>query len=526
MSMSDAKPTVPEGWELASAAELCEKIQDGTHFSPKAQFAEGVFPYVTAKNVRSSGLDLSKLTYLREEDHRKIYERCDCRRGDVLLVKDGVNTGDVAVNTLDGEISLLSSVCMLRPRASLLSSDYLRYYLQGPQGNRSLTGRMTGTAIRRIILGRIKQTPIVFCSLAGQDRIVEAIDSHLSCLDSAVASLENVQAKLKSYRASVLKAAVEGRLVPTEASLARAEKRDYEPAEVLLNRILKDRRRRWEEAELAKLEAAGRTPRDDKWKAKYEEPVAPDRSRLPELPEGWCWATVDMLGNVKGGLTKGQKRRPKQVLRDVPYLRVANVQRGYLDLSEVKTIRATPDEIAELRLESGDVLFNEGGDRDKLGRGWIWGGEIETCIHQNHVFRVRIFTEDLQPRLLSWYGNSSGQRYFFDEGKQTTNLASVNMTKLKLLPVPIPPKREQTRIGDEVERMLSVADKAAVAVTHDIKRCVRLRQSVLKWAFEGKLADQDPTDEPAETLLARIRAERAAVDPIKKTVARKAQRAA
>ena len=123
MSKTDAKPNVPGGWECASAGELCEKIQDGTHFSPKNQFAEGAFPYVTAKNVRSSGLDLSNLTYLCEEDHRRIYERCDCKRGDVLLVKDGVNTGDVAVNTIAGEISLLSSVCMLRPRASLLNSD-------------------------------------------------------------------------------------------------------------------------------------------------------------------------------------------------------------------------------------------------------------------------------------------------------------------------------------------------------------------------------------------------------------------
>ena len=97
------------------------------------------------------------------------------KKGDVLLVKDGVNTGDVAINTLDGEISLLSSVCMLRPSASLLSSGYLRHYLRSPQGNRSLIGRMTGTAIRRIILRRIKQTPVVFCSLACQNRIVEAL---------------------------------------------------------------------------------------------------------------------------------------------------------------------------------------------------------------------------------------------------------------------------------------------------------------------------------------------------------------
>jgi type I restriction enzyme S subunit len=194
----------------------------------------------------------------------------------------------------------------------------------------------------------------------------------------------------------------------------------------------------------------------------------------------------------------------------VAYLRVANVQRGYLDLSQIKTISALDTTIEDLRLEYGDVLFNEGGDRDKLGRGWVWRAEILECIHQNHVFRARVYTDDLQPELLSWYGNTAGQRYFFDEGKQTTNLASINQTKLRALPVPIPPRAEQLRIRAVVEQQLSVADEALRSMSIDVARLARLRQSILKWAFEGRLVDQDPTDEPASVLLERIRAERAA----------------
>jgi hypothetical protein len=163
--------------------------------------------------------------------------------------------------------------------------------------------------------------------------------------------------------------------VPTEAALAKQEGRTYEPASVLLERILTERRRRWSES--------GK-------KGKYQEPTPPDITNLPKLPEGWCWATVDMLADVKGGVTKGQKRKLGECLREVLYLRVANVQRGYLDLSEVKTIEATEAEIRDLRLEIGDILFNEGGDRDKLGRGWVWAGELPECIHQNHVFRARL----------------------------------------------------------------------------------------------------------------------------------------
>ena len=133
--------------------------------------------------------------------------------------------------------------------------------------------------------------PVVIPPLAEQRRIVGASKLELTRLDAAVAALERVRANLKRYRASVLKAAVEGRLVPTEAELARKEGRDFEPASVLLDRILAERRRRWEESELARMKAAGKPPKDDRWKSKYKEPVAPDTSALPQLPDGWCWAT-------------------------------------------------------------------------------------------------------------------------------------------------------------------------------------------------------------------------------------------
>ena len=143
---------IPSAWSWSTINDACLKVQDGTHFSPQNQLAQGDFRYITAKNIRPSGLDLSNVSYLAEAEHRSIYKRCDPKKGDVLLVKDGVNTGDAAVNTLDEEFSLLSSVCLLRPRPELLFSQFLRYYLLSPVGYRMLTGQMTGTAIKRIIL--------------------------------------------------------------------------------------------------------------------------------------------------------------------------------------------------------------------------------------------------------------------------------------------------------------------------------------------------------------------------------------
>ena len=259
--------------------------------------------------------------------------------------------------------------------------------------------------------------------LPEQRAIVSKIEQLFSDLDNGIENFKKAQTQLKRYRQSVLKTACEGKLVPTEAELARAQGRDYETGDVLLARILKERREKWN------------------GKGKFKDPDVPDTSGLPELPTGWYWSRLDSLAALKGGITKDQNRKVADT-RKIPYLRVANVQRGYLDLSEIKEIEVQEFVISELLLKLGDILFNEGGDRDKLGRGCIWNGEIEECIHQNHVFRARIYSIDISNKIISWFGNSFGQGYFMKKGKQTTNLASINLTKLSAFPVPLLPAPE------------------------------------------------------------------------------------
>jgi type I restriction enzyme, S subunit len=229
---------------------------------------------------------------------------------------------------------------------------------------------------------------------------------------------------------------------------------------------------------------------------------------LPEVPNGWVWASLAEIAAIKGGLTKGKKRKPTDALRQVSYLRVANVQRGFLNLEKVHLIEATEDEIEELRLIPGDVLFTEGGDRDKLGRGWIWSGELIECIHQNHVFRARLYLVDLQPKLISWYGNTYGQKYFLGEGKQTTNLASINLTKLASFPIALPPLNEQRRIVAKIEALKARSQRVKEELEDIPQLLDQFRQSVLAAAFRGDLTadwrEQNPDVEPASVLLDRI----------------------
>ena len=389
---------------------------------------------------------------------------------------------------------------------SYIDKRFHYYLVTGVIGD--LYRQAHGSGMVHITKGRFESTPVPLPPLPEQVRIVGAIEEQLSRIEAGIAGLQRVQANLKRYRAAILKAACEGRLVPTEAELARKEGREYEPADVLLERILAERRARWETEEMARLTARGKAPRGGEWKQRCADPDLAASAELPQLPTGWTWTFLSAIADLKGGITKGQRRREGDEVRSVPYLRVANVQRGFLDLSEVKEIDAPQTKIRELLLRPGDVLFNEGGDRDKLGRGWVWKGEIPECIHQNHVFRARLYTEDVHPKFLSWYGNSLAQRYFMEEGKQTTNLASINLTKLGALPVPLPPRAEQERIVAEVELRLSALDTLEATVDLDLRRADRLRRAVLKRAFEGKLVPQDRSDEPASALLERVRAER------------------
>ncbi len=321
--------------------------------------------------------------------------------------------------------------------------------------------------------------------LAEQHRIVAKIEELFTQLDAGVDSLKRAQVLLKRYRQSVLRDALTGKL--TEKWRLGPGRLESQPAGTLLE-------------EARQLQAGKLLSR-----LKMTEIDIPP---LLALPDGWEWARLGEICEIKGGITKN-KARVVSNGREVLYLRVANVQRGYLDLANVTRIMADEGTIEALCLYPGDILFTEGGDRDKLGRGWVWQGEIAECIHQNHIFRARPLVPGLVPELISWYGNAFGQRYFMTEGVQTTNLASVSMTKLRSFPVPIPPASEQQEIKKRVVECLSVIDHVSAEIARMEQVSSALRQSILRQAFSGKLVLQDPTDEPASRLLERIREEKA-----------------
>jgi type I restriction enzyme S subunit len=213
---------LPKGWEWVRMGDVCNKIQDGSHFSPQIQYdepGENRYKYITAKNVRNNYMDFRKLVYVDKDYHDSIFPRCNPEFGDVLLTKDGINTGEVTLNTLHEPFSLLSSVCLFKTKKNVLNSPYLKYFIQSPFGNKAILDSMTGTAIKRIVLRKIKDAKIILPPIKEQEHIVSELESKLTVCDKIEEIISQSLLQAETLRQSILKRAFEGRLVSFEQDL-------------------------------------------------------------------------------------------------------------------------------------------------------------------------------------------------------------------------------------------------------------------------------------------------------------------
>lgn len=453
-------------WRRIRLAEVCE-ILNGYPFPSRSFRPEGGTPLLRIRDVLRGE---TRTRYVGSFEPQYLV-----RHGELVVGMDG----DFNCALWRGEEALLNQrVCKITADDRFYDLGFLVKVLPGYL--QAINAKTSAITVKHLSSKTIADIPLPLPPREEQRRLVAEVDSYFTRLDDAEAMLERVQRSLKRYRTSVLQAAVEGRLVQTEAELARAEGRDYEPASVLLRRILAVRRR--------------------------NEPAGP-ATELPRLPAGWCWSTVGQLGEVSGGLTQNAQR--KRLLNQLPFLRVANVYADELRLDDMRTIGVTEAELPRVRLSPGDLLVVEGnGSIEQIGRVARWDGSVEPCLHQNHLIKVRFAPVELGSWALFWLLSSSGRHWIERVASSTAGLYNLSLSKIRQLPIPLPPLAEQLRITEEVDRLTTIASAAEHELRSTAARCKRLRQSILKWAFEGRLLDQDPTDEPASVLLERIRAQR------------------
>jgi type I restriction enzyme S subunit len=375
-----------------------------------------------------------------------------CFEKDVLVVWDGARFGLTGTNQMGAVGSTLMCLTPI-----LIESTYLLKFIQSKY--QEIQQNPKGTGIPHVNPDVLWNFIIPIAPLAEQQRIVEKLDAILPRVKAVKARLDKIPAILKRFRQSVLAAACSGKLT-------------------------------------------------EDWREENPDLVSCIDAKEIEVhsfsvPDSWKVIELKEIAEIKGGITKDSN---KQKLTDceVPYLRVANVQRGYLDLREMKTIRIPQEKLDDFLLKTGDILLNEGGDIDKLGRGWIWEAQIEPCSHQNHVFRARLKDPRNEPKYISWWAITVGSDFFFQSGKQTTGIASINKTKLSCLPILIPGYDEQHEIVSQVQALFKLADSLEAKYKAAMKHINKIEQALLAKAFRGELAAQDPDDEPAEVLLKRI----------------------
>lgn len=515
---------LPETWELATIDEVTSYVQRGK--SP-AYAEKSDLPVVNQKCIRWNGVDPQWLKFVDPAQWRQWGEERFLQLGDVLWNSTGTGTiGRAALfRGLAGyERAVVDShVTILRTRD--YSPALLHYWIMSPAVQAKLD-RMQAGSTNQVELSRaeVLATQVAVPPLPEQQRIVDAIESYLTRLDNAVALLERVEQNLKRYRASVLKAAVEGRLVPTEAELARREGRSYEPASELLKRILAERKTRWIEdaAEKARAKAEEKarkaaqpwTAADDaatlekehaKAAKQYKEPAASDTADLPELPEGWCWTT---LAQIKLFSLYGPRFSSELYVSD-GYLvvRTSDISStGRVDTEQAPRLRLSREEFQSFSILRGDLLITRTGS---LGTLAVFDDDVE-AIPGAYLIQYRLAA----PRTTSAYcacvlQSPAGQRYLRGSGAGIGR-PNLNAPTIERFPIPLPPLAEQERILLQVGRCADGMERWDAALRLLERRFARLRQSILKWAFEGRLVEQDPNDEPASALLERIRAERAA----------------
>lgn len=364
---------------------------------------------------------------------------------------------------------------------------------------------------------------LVRCSLPiapepEQQRIVSKIDELFSRVEEGERALKRVQMLVERYRQSVLKAAVTGDLT---REWREQRKDQLESGEALLERILQARREAWEQTELDKMQARSITPADDNWKSKYKEPSPPDTTELPELPEGWAWASVEQLCSEFGN---GLSRKPANQPPGLPILRISAVRPIAVDHSDIRYyVPEDHEALDSFKVIHGDLLFTRyNGSKQLVGSSGVFKGSTPT-LHPDKLIKARVVAPKLlSPDYLAACLNAGESwRHITGCVKTSAGQHGIAGSDIKRTPVPVPPHLEQIRIIDLAESALSKCAAAASSCGEQVRWSMALRQATLKSAFTGNLVPQSLTDEPASALLNRIAAERATSTPAPKRGSRK-----
>ena len=446
----------------ARLGDVAESMKNGM-YKPASEYGDDGIPCLRMYNIDAGGIVWRDIKRMRVSDA----ERVDygLLEGDLLVnrVNSRELVGKTAVIPFGMEPSVFESKNIrLRLKANKARAKFINYQLLA--GGRH---HFAGNAQQVVGMASISQTqladfPIVLTSLEKQDEIVAELEKQFSRLDEAVANLQRVKANLKRYKASVLKDAVEGRLVPTEAELARREGRSFETGEQLLQRILETRRKEWN----------GR--------GKYKVPVAVNTAALPTLPIGWTWATIEQLTYLVTSGSRGWGDFYSE--NGVIFIRAQDIKTDALNMKGLARVDVPVDaEGSRSSVGVNDILVTITGAN--VTKSALVPMLSEPAFVSQHVALLKLTLTDTAAFVFNWLLSPANGRKTLEKWAYGAGKPGLSLEQVRALPVALPSIAEQTRIVDEVERRLSLVRGVEAEVDANLKRAQALRQSVLQSVF-------------------------------------------
>ncbi|EWH03242.1 restriction endonuclease subunit S [Halomonas sp. BC04] len=421
---------VPAHWKVRKIAHGFSRIGSGTTPPSNEQkwYEGGSIPWVTTSELRES-LILETKKSITDEALSEFTSLQVHPPGSLAIAMYGATIGRLGVF---GVSATTNQACCVLSEGKTISSRFAFYWLLAFK-NIIISLYATGGGQPNINQEIIASLRLPAPSLADQAHISTFLDHETARIDALVEEQQRLIDLLKEKRQAVISHAVTKGLDPDVP--------------------MKDSGVEW----------------------------------LGEVPAHWMVGPLRWYATIQGGVAKGKSYDVGTLTIDLPYLRVANVQDGYVDLSSVNTVTVAVSEVDRYRLQSGDVLMNEGGDNDKLGRGAVWEGEIADCLHQNHVFAIRP-NDHLLPHWLSMFtGSSSARAYFYLYSKQSTNLASVSSSNVMSCPLPLPPREEQRQILEFLGRETARIDNLMAEGEKVISFLIERRSALISSAVTGKI---------------------------------------
>lgn len=469
---------LPEGWLWTDLGE----VSDLTSGNPAPQGAEyfrgGIYPFVRVQDMGKLGDSV----YIKDTtDHindKAIQKMRLFPKGAVLFTKSGMSILLNQRAILGKDMYVVSHIGICEPLGDI-PSEWLYYWLKTIDF-KSLSHATTLPSLR---LSKVRDVPVPLPPLLQQHRTIAKIEELLTQLNAGIEALQRIKSQLKRYRQAVLKHAFEGKLTK---EWREAHKGELEPAAVLLERI---KEARWKNTN-----------------GKHKELPPVDTMDLPDPPNGWGWTRV---GEITAMMQYGTSEKAHKDTSGIPVLRMGNIHDGKLTFQDPKYFPRDWPQLNSFILQSGDVLFNRTNSAELVGKTAVYKEFHPRAVFASYLIRLRLSKGAYIPDMLSFFINSFyGRKYIASVVSQQVGQANVNGTKLSLMPIPLPPIAEQSRIVEEIERCFSVADEVEKVVEQSLRQSERLQQSILKQAFEGNLVPQDENDESAEKLLERIRQEK------------------